>query len=435
MPEGLRKSGIDVIGDVPWGTHLCQFYRTEQDLLDILVPYFKAGLENNELCIWVTSDPIGVAEAQRAMAQNVPDLEKYLAEQQIQIMPYSDWYLKNGEFKEERVLHDWADKMDQALAKGFAGLRATGNTSWLYKDNWTTFARYEATVNDIIGKYKMLAICTYQLDKCSSSEILNVIDTHQFALSRREDKWDMIGSAVFHDIAERNKMELIKDEFIGMVSHELMTPLTIILGALHTVTDQRLSGDDTYELLQNAISGTEAMVTIVENLLELSRSQANRLQLQTQRADFSKIARNVVNKLQRKSSIHQVSIDLSRELPTVRVDPVRVERILYNLVENAIKYSPNGGEVKVAAYQENDNLVVCVSDQGPGISPDDQHKLFQSFEQLGISSRKAIQGLGLGLKVCHTLVEAHGGRIWVESEPGKGSVFYFTIPIKGAAAV
>jgi len=202
--------------------------------------------------------------------------------------------------------------------------------------------------------------------------------------------------------------------------------------ALHTVTEKGISAEDGKVLIQEAKNSTNTLASIVDNLLELSRYQANRLELCKSHVDVCQIARDVVQKLQSTTTMHQLNVDFPRGYPTVTVDPIRVERILFNLVENAIKYSPKGGEVRISVHEEDGNLVVCVSDHGPGISRDDQKKLFQSFEQLAITNRRAMQGVGLGLKVCRTLVEAHGGRIWVESEPGMGSSFFFTIPIKGA---
>jgi PAS domain S-box-containing protein len=230
------------------------------------------------------------------------------------------------------------------------------------------------------------------------------------------------------DITARKKADELKDEFIGMVSHELKTPLTVMMGALHTATAKGVPEEEAKELIQEAVISTNTLASIVENLLELSRAQANRLELHREQSDVGKTAREVVQKLHGQSAIHRLIVDFPEGLPTVTVDPVRVERILFNLVENAIKYSPKGGEVRISAHEEDDKLVVCVSDQGPGISQEDQKKLFQSFEQLAVSNRRAMQGVGLGLKVCRTLVEAHGGRIWVESEPGNGSSFFFTIP-------
>jgi len=231
------------------------------------------------------------------------------------------------------------------------------------------------------------------------------------------------------DVSERKKAEKTKDEFIGMVSHELKTPLTIMIGDLYTLANERLPKKDRQQLLQDALISSESLAGIVENLLELSRYQANRTVLHQQTVDIGQIARDVKGKLQNRSAMHRLTVDLMPGLPLVFADPVRVERILYNLVENAIKYSPDGGEVKTSIRRENENLVVGVSDQGTGISPLDQPRLFQSFEQLGITNRSAMQGVGLGLKVCRTLVEAHNGRIWVESEPGKGSTFFFTLPL------
>ena len=139
MRESLRKSGIDIIGDVPWGTHFCQFYQTREDLIDILVPYFKAGLENNELCVWITSKPLEVEEAKAAMKRAVPDIDVYLEKGQIEIIPYTHGYLKEGIFDPERVVNSWVEKIDQVLARGYDGLRASGDNRWLEKEGWNVF--------------------------------------------------------------------------------------------------------------------------------------------------------------------------------------------------------------------------------------------------------------------------------------------------------
>jgi PAS domain S-box-containing protein len=237
------------------------------------------------------------------------------------------------------------------------------------------------------------------------------------------------------DTTERKKTTQLKDEFIGMVSHELKTPLTVIMGALRVATSPGVSREELQVLLRDAISSTENMAGIVENLLELSRFQADRLELHPRLADLGSIARDVTRKLGGKSTKHRLVIELPDISPDIQVDPVRVERILFNLVENAIKYSPEGGEVKISAQRVDSDLVVSVSDQGPGISVRDQKKLFRSFEQLEIENRRAMQGVGLGLKVCRTLVEAHGGRIWVDSRRGHGATFHFTLPaVNGTAA-
>ncbi len=195
MAEGLRDSGIDFVGDVPWGTHFCQFYQTGEDLVDILVPYFKAGLESNEFCMWVTALPVTEIAARQALERAMPDTARYLESGQLEIIPHGDWYLKGGVFDAESVLGGWVDKLGKALAMGYDGLRLTGNTFWLEKSDWHNFTDYERAVDDVIGRYRMVALCTYHVDKCGVSEVADVISNHQFALVKRQSRWEIIESA------------------------------------------------------------------------------------------------------------------------------------------------------------------------------------------------------------------------------------------------
>ena len=234
--------------------------------------------------------------------------------------------------------------------------------------------------------------------------------------------------SIQRDITERKMADQIKDEFIGMVSHELKTPLTVIMGTLNVLANQGLSEQQARELLQDAIGSADVMATIVENLLELSRSQAGHLILQVEPTDIVEVAQIVARELQSKLTTHHVIVDSVSEQAIVLADPVRVERILYNLVENAIKYSPEGGDVRVSAHRQDNQIVVEVSDQGIGISREDQLRLFQSFERIDAYKANSIAGIGLGLTVCRLLVQVLGGHIWIESEPGKGSTFFFTLP-------
>ncbi|MHC4544779.1 MAG: MEDS domain-containing protein [Planctomycetota bacterium] len=191
----MRKTAIDIIGDVPWGTHFCQFYETKEDLIDILVPYFKAGLENNEFCMWITSEPLNNEDAKRALNKKIKNLDDYIKSGQIEILDYTQWYTKAGHFDANEVLQGWIEKEKQALEKGFEGLRLSGNTFWLENRDWKKFTEYEAAVNSVIGQHQMLAVCTYSLDKCSASEIVDVVSNHQFALVKQQGKWEIIEGA------------------------------------------------------------------------------------------------------------------------------------------------------------------------------------------------------------------------------------------------
>ena len=127
MLAELRKSGIDVLGDIPWGSHFCQFYETKKDLLELLVPYFKAGLENNEYCLWIVADPMTIDDALHGLKKTVPDLQKYIEKKSIEILPYLSWFMPTGEFNGHQLNQAWLQKLDEALAKGYDGMRINGN--------------------------------------------------------------------------------------------------------------------------------------------------------------------------------------------------------------------------------------------------------------------------------------------------------------------
>lgn len=191
----MRKTDIDFVGDVSWGAHFCQFYQTKDDLADLLVPYFKAGLESNEFCIWVTSHPLGVEEAEAALRKVLPEIDDYLRDGQIEIISYKEWYLNNGVFDSERVLDGLVEKLGSALDQGYDGLRLTGNTFWLEKGVWDDFTSYEVDFDQVLRNYNIISLCTYCLDKCNATEIIDVVANHQFALIKRKGKWEMIESS------------------------------------------------------------------------------------------------------------------------------------------------------------------------------------------------------------------------------------------------
>jgi PAS domain S-box-containing protein len=233
------------------------------------------------------------------------------------------------------------------------------------------------------------------------------------------------------DITEHKRLDQLKDDFIGLVSHELRSPMTVITGAINTVLteSERLSPAETRQLLKDAALESESLSHMLGNLLELSRVQANRLSLFAEDISVRKVIEDAVDNIKRRAPAHRFITDLPKKLPPVYADELRMERILYNLLENAVKYSPQGGDIKVSVRAEKERLVIGVSDQGVGISAADQARLFEPFQRLEESRPDATGGVGLGLLVCRRLVEAHGGQIWVESEPGRGATFFFTLPL------
>lgn len=184
----FTASGIENLGDIPWGTHLCDFFDTKQDLLDILVPYFKAGLKNNEFCLWIISEPINVREAFEAIEEAVPGFNEYFEKGCIEILPHSDWYLKGGKFDPRSVINGWFEKLNIALAKGFRGMRVSGMKSWIGNEVWEDFMDYERELNSYLKGQKILVLCAYPFEKCNSHSILEVTQVHQASISTQLKK-------------------------------------------------------------------------------------------------------------------------------------------------------------------------------------------------------------------------------------------------------
>jgi PAS domain S-box-containing protein len=226
LENQLRYTGLDVIGNAPWGTHFCNFFYSKQDLLEMLVPYFKAGLENNEFCLWITSDPVSVDDALASLRSGIPLLDQYLSSNAIEVLPHAEWYLKDGVFDPKRVIDGWNGKLNHALSNGYAGMRVNGNEAWLERHVWKDFIEYERELNNSITGKRMMVMCTYPLAKCNGADVLDVAHVHEMAAAMRNGKLEIVEKPEL----KRSKAEIkkLKDEVEKLVearSMELMQAL------------------------------------------------------------------------------------------------------------------------------------------------------------------------------------------------------------------
>ncbi|MDB5141051.1 MAG: domain S-box protein [Mucilaginibacter sp.] len=230
MNEELRPTGIEAIGNVSWGTHFCHFYETQKDLLSILVPYFKAGLENNEYCIWVTSVGVTVKEAGRVLKKAVPQLEKYIQSGSIEIVSYIDWYQKKGKLDLGNAIPAILDRLRTALQQNFDGVRANGDESWLDREEWKNFIEYERILNPAIAHKRLIVMCAYPLGKCvAATDILDIALVHESAVVKRKGKWEVLEAPELkrskaHIQRENEKLEIgitERTEELAKMSHTL----------------------------------------------------------------------------------------------------------------------------------------------------------------------------------------------------------------------
>jgi DNA-binding CsgD family transcriptional regulator len=180
------------MGDMPWGTHICVFYESKEDLLDTAVSYFRAGLESNEFCVWAVSEPIPMKEAMNALRKGVPDFDKRLSNGQIELLRGRDWYLKGDQFDLQRITGGWSQKLEAALAMRYDGMRVSGNAFWIESNYWTEFCAYEQELDRSLAGQKMIVLCTYPLGASRAVDILDVARAHQCSITRRNDDWEFL---------------------------------------------------------------------------------------------------------------------------------------------------------------------------------------------------------------------------------------------------
>jgi DNA-binding CsgD family transcriptional regulator len=188
----LRNTGISLIGSVPWGAHICVFYETKEDLLDTAASYFATGLESDEFCVWAVSRSISEEDAKQELRRRVPDFDEHLASGQMEILRGRDWYLKGDQFNLKRITDGWQEKLSQALARGYAGMRVSGNAFWLESKLWKEFCAYEEELDRALAGQKMLVMCTYSLQESRAVEVLDVARAHNFTIARRRGRWEFL---------------------------------------------------------------------------------------------------------------------------------------------------------------------------------------------------------------------------------------------------
>jgi len=233
-------------------------------------------------------------------------------------------------------------------------------------------------------------------------------------------------------VEQLERLNRAKSEFVSIVSHEFRTPLTGIQGFSEMMRDEQLTLEEMREYAGDINKDSQRLNRMIDEMLDLDRMESGRMTIHPERMDLNAVLDEVVNRVRPNAPNHTLSLDLQSDLPSIHADRDRLTQVASNLLSNAVKYSPTGGRISVKSRAEGDQVRIDVRDEGLGIPPEALETIFERYSRVDSLATKDIPGTGLGLPIVRQIVQLHGGKVWAESELGRGSVFHVTLPLAGA---
>lgn len=444
-----RALGVPTLGEAPWGTHFCLFFAGVEDLLEMLIPHFRAGLENNELCTLSTLGELDRDATIEALARGIDGFEARLASGQMTIRTDPPPRPNGGPPDCPRLLTGILNRIEHARDHGHAGYRGFGVATWLQRPDWDPYMAYEADLTRRVAGTRGLVTCGYSLPNCDASQLVAVLMTHQFALLRH-GSWTLIEPSERKRATEAvERMNLALAErtaqlqsaltelggFSRWVTHDLRIPLTSIAAFTEELAETaggKLDAQERARLdrVRDSAAWMDRLIAAV-----LAYSEAQHAPVQVRPLDLRALVREVWPAVAADGdAAGRVNLRVS-DLPLGYGDPVLVSQVLEALLRNAataVARRPDPLIEVGAAEAEGGEVAYVVRDNGVGFDPAYADAIFDPFTRL--HSVNAPASTGLGLAVVKEIIGRHGGRVWAQGEPGAGATVWFTLPVPPGAS-
>ena len=431
-----------LFSSVQQSSQISAVYNDIEELTEILVTYFKQGIERGEYCLWISPDELATERAKNELEKEGVDVEQCLVSSQLEILPANPF--PENMTRLASAVKELAEKgYKKAHSGGFSGFR----TNFDLKDAGSSLKPYLETCGKtvetvIFEKNKSPTfLCTLPLEELSGSVLLELMEENGVIIKRR-GKWKHLGqlegrkeleNAILIAKKDAEATDMAKKGLIMNMSHELRTPLNSVIGFSDLLLEGAFGSLNTRQskYVSNILISGKNLLEIINNLLDISRLEAGERNLNYEEIDIASLIGEVRMSLISPASNKKISVEVKVDtsLENIRADRTKLRQILYNLMNNAMKFTPDKGRVIVSACKKEGALEIKVSDNGIGLSKEDNEKIFMPFTQADSSTARGYGGAGLGLYIVKNFIDLHGGKIWVDSEVGKGSTFIFTLPI------
>ncbi len=431
-----------LFSSVSQNDQISAIYGDISELTELLIIYFKQGIETGEYCLWISPDELFAEETKNELKKSGIDVERFINSSQLEILP-AESLNKNIITLESRITELVEKGYEKVLSKDFTGFRTNFDFKNLGINIENYFEIYGKAVKNIAfnNSKNLTFLYTFPLDELSGITLLELMEENSIVV-KRKGKWKYLKNLELQTefkknfIKEKNDSEFlnrVKNEFIMNLSHELRTPLNSVIGFSDLLLEGAFGSLNTRQskYVNNILISGKNLLEIINNLLDILKLEAGDRSLNYEIVDIASlltdIRMNLLSSASNKKIVLELKIDASSE--NIRADRTKLRQILYNLISNAIRFTPQKGKVSVSAFKMENMLKIIVSDTGEGMFQKYYEKMFMPSTQINPSTSLGYLEAGVGLYIVKNFIDLHRGTIWVDYREGKGGTFTFALPI------